>query len=867
MKTHLCLNCGGSLKQTPEGFACPYCRSIYEIDAEERGAAMLESLLDEEKAESYARAKRVLYKATHAKYPSSEEVLDAARKVLAIEEKDVLANVYLFSHDADPHRLNAYLPGLTVTHAEAEEIVRWLLPSLQVRSGPALLRFVERNFRDEELTKYLNEVEEMVHRLDEGVYEAGLLRDVFVAYSSADSKEVIHLVDVLEENGLNCFLALRNLRHGQGAADNYLRLIKEAMAACRVFLFLSTPNSLSATCDAIRVEIPHLIKALPEKARFQYVLSECDRVPLLVARTLKDAFPEDAVIRDEEELLTRIFDLIQGAEMPASAFKPASSRKPEPVPMPSEPEPDGEPLPDTGEEDAELERMQRELEQERTRLEQERTRLEQECAELARDITGGGARKREVPATDWSHWPVLDRGQSKPCIHAPSLAPNAPHDNVATYVKRGVTEIPDDAFGFAYSTVVHVPDTVTAIATTAFRRNRASDKEPTITEIVVVPENGHFASRDGILYDKNFTEVLFCPQTKSGNVTLPNTVKRIGKEAFFGCRFITGIELPPGLERIEANAFFQCNALTALNIPAKVAFIDDSALRGLPADIEITVSGKNPNFHVRDGVIHKAKPETKPQATKVVQGDREFASLDGILYSTDLTRLVSCPKTKSGSVRIPETVKRIEDDAFRDCRSITAIELPSGLERIGSKAFFGCDGIQSFRIPNGSLTIYGTTFSGMKSFSEFTVAPNDRYHVAGGVLYDDEKHSAIAYPAARKDRVVTLEEGTLSVDWDAFADNVYVEEVLLPESVHEIGGGAFRGCAGLRSVNIPEKTTIRGSAFQGCVKLKVDLPWSTEVAAWAFEGGKGKIIIHRRISEYDHGMAFAGFEGKIVEKR
>ena len=310
MEKHICLNCGAPLNKVGDAYACPYCRSTYEDDAEERAAVTLKSLMDEERLDRYSKAKKVLYIATHAEYPSAQEVLAAAQAVLAIEDQDVLANVYLFSHDENPQRLNSYLSSLEVAQPIADEILRWLLPSFHRRSGAAIKRFVELNYRDQELTERLTEVEDAIEKLDAGTYEAGMIRDVFVAYSSADMDEVVHIIDLLEENGLTCFAAFRNLRHGKGAAENYLAEIHKAMAACSVFVLLSSPNSLDANCDAVRIELPYLCAHLPEMPRIQYVVKDAPRVSFLVNKNLKAAFPTQERCRDEEDLLTRISGLL-----------------------------------------------------------------------------------------------------------------------------------------------------------------------------------------------------------------------------------------------------------------------------------------------------------------------------------------------------------------------------------------------------------------------------------------------------------------------------------------------------------------------------------------------------------------------------
>ena len=64
-------------------------------------------------------------------------------------------------------------------------------------------------------------------------------------------------------------------------------------------------------------------------------------------------------------------------------------------------------------------------------------------------------------------------------------------------------------------------------------------------------------------------------------------------------------------------------------------------------------------------------------------------------------------------------------------------------------------------------------------------------------------------------------------------------DVVIPDSVYEIGSSAFYGCKELKSVTLPDSVMrIRGSAFQDCEGLtKITIPARVEnVEDWAFQG-------------------------------
>ena len=313
MEANICPRCGENLKKDGSTYQCSYCGATYEESHQDKTAETLKGLLDEAKVERLSNARRLLWSVSHEKFPSKEKVVDAAKDVLSLHAEEYLASIYLHSHDRDPLTLSKILASSNVSLSEAEETFRWLLPSLSPRLIGPLHDFVDRHFKNEEKTKRINQLEEEAAKVNDGIYEVGLPRDVFLCYSSLDMPRVIEVMDVLEQNGFVCFAAFRNLRHGKGAQENYLVSLKNAMKSCSVFLFLSSENSRAMTCDAMKVELPYLISDLPDKPRVEYILEDYENTPFLAKMTLKKAFPSQEHCRDEEDLLTRIYSLVQEA--------------------------------------------------------------------------------------------------------------------------------------------------------------------------------------------------------------------------------------------------------------------------------------------------------------------------------------------------------------------------------------------------------------------------------------------------------------------------------------------------------------------------------------------------------------------------
>ena len=85
-----------------------------------------------------------------------------------------------------------------------------------------------------------------------------------------------------------------------------------------------------------------------------------------------------------------------------------------------------------------------------------------------------------------------------------------------------------------------------------------------MTAIDVDKQNPNYSSLDGVLFNKNKSELIRCPGGKQGVYTIPNRVATIGYSAFSGCTELSVIEIPQSVTTIQAQAFNDCKELKAL---------------------------------------------------------------------------------------------------------------------------------------------------------------------------------------------------------------------------------------------------------------------------------------------------------------
>ena len=232
-------------------------------------------MFDEAKQEIVCNLRRNLFDAVNAEYISSIDVKNCCSELKKYLPDDFAANFYEVAIGNNVKRLTKHIRNIDVDKniAEIGPIVRFLTKSLQTEYLLELNNLIERAYKTRNLTlfeHYSTKLSIEAEKVVNGVYEVKMPREVFIAYSSKDMDKVSELCEVLEEQGLNCFVAARNLRHGKGSVENYDRLLSEAMDHCRSFVFVSSTNSRSFNCDALIKELPYIQQKDIENAPAEY---------------------------------------------------------------------------------------------------------------------------------------------------------------------------------------------------------------------------------------------------------------------------------------------------------------------------------------------------------------------------------------------------------------------------------------------------------------------------------------------------------------------------------------------------------------------------------------------------------------------
>ena len=228
------------------------------------------------------------------------------------------------------------------------------------------------------------------------------------------------------------------------------------------------------------------------------------------------------------------------------------------------------------------------------------------------------------------------------------------------------------------------------------------------------------------------------------------------------------------------------------------------------------------------------------------------------------------------SVTIPNSVTSIGSGAFVQCSGLTSIILSDSLTGIGREAFRGCSALTSVTIPEGVTSIGEGALSGCSSLQSVTIPQSvssigdDAFINCTGTLYVNSPLSMHRYTfkGCAFERIV-VGDAVQSLPYEVFGWIEALKEVILPNTLTEIGNYAFSGCTGLTSITIPEGVTSIGEyAFSGCNSLEsVTIPQSvSSIGNRAFADCTGTLYINGAINdEQGHYFAGSAFERVVFD--
>jgi hypothetical protein len=224
----------------------------------------------------------------------------------------------------------------------------------------------------------------------------------------------------------------------------------------------------------------------------------------------------------------------------------------------------------------------------------------------------------------------------------------------------------------------------------------------------------------------------------------------------------------------------------------------------------------------------------------------DFAQLDSIGTCTDTDIVVASyyygypvkwigesafsGLTQIESIRLSDTVERIQSYAFRDCTSLESIYIGSGFKDFNSNAFWGCVNI-----------------------SKIEVDPDNKFYEGKNCIINKSQKALVL---GCRTTVIPDDGSVTHIGGRAFNDVIGLTSITIPEGITSLGEDAFSGCPDLKSIHFSSTVnSFELVSVMGCDALAVITVDSKNPRFYS----SGNCVI-----EKETGTLFLGCGGSVI---
>ena len=363
--------------------------------------------------------------------------------------------------------------------------------------------------------------------------------------------------------------------------------------------------------------------------------------------------------------------------------------------------------------------------------------------------------------------------------------------------------------------------------------------------------------------------------TSIESVTIPNTVEKIGRHAFYDCKDLKTVTFNEGLKEL-GDAAFSGTSIESITIPSTLEEIVAETFKGCKDLKTVTLKEGLKSIGRRvfedtsigtltiPSTVNDIESSLGDVQINVVDGNAVYEAINNCLIEKSTRKLISGGKHSV----IPDGIKEIGDSAFEGT-AVETITTPSTLEKIERFAFAGCKNLKTVTLNEGLKTIGNGSFKDT-SIEEIRIPSTvDDIHSSFGdakikVADGNAKYEAIDNCLIEKTtkKVISggkhsiLPEGIKEIGEQAFY-GTSIEGITIPSTVEKIGRYAFHNCNNLKTVTLNEglKSIGRG-AFSGTSIESIEMTSTVEkIERFAFYDCKNlkTVTLNEGLKEIDSG--------------
>lgn len=280
-------------------------------------------------------------------------------------------------------------------------------------------------------------------------------------------------------------------------------------------------------------------------------------------------------------------------------------------------------------------------------------------------------------------------------------------------------------------------------------------------------------------------------------VSLPNSLKELGSWAFADCEQLKAITIPDGVTKMGESVFWDCKNLEHVVIPASVTTFTD--IRTM-----YEIGFGQPVFQ---GCKKLTSAGPLGSGCAIEFGwtgqipEKAFlgcSTLEQITFPEGATKIGDAAFAYTGlsTLTVPNTVTSIEEEAFYGCHKLETLNLPASVVRIGKDAFRDCE-----------------------SLNQISVAEeNPIYQAVNNMLVDQQ--DGVLVLSAKNIATAEIPETVREIGEGAFRDCTELNQIVWPKKMERVGREAFEGCTALTRAEIPSGVQMFESVFAGCTNLE-----------------------------------------------
>lgn len=328
-------------------------------------------------------------------------------------------------------------------------------------------------------------------------------------------------------------------------------------------------------------------------------------------------------------------------------------------------------------------------------------------------------------------------------------------------------------------------------------------------------------------------------------IVLPDTLKSIGSNAFYGCKYLSGsLIIPEGVTEIKRGAFNGCIGLNGiLSLP--------STLKKLGNRGEDDMGDEGTDYY--GGVFQNCRNLTGnlilPDNLELIRGYC-FSGCSGLYgelrLPAKLKRMGNCAFSYcsgfSGSLSIPQGITALPSEAFHNCGFNGTLTLHDGITNIANDAFANCHFKGELHLPKSLKVISENVFCN-NDFSGTLTLPSTLTHIGSNAFANNWRLMG----------VLDIPNEVESIGESAFSNCKMLEGIIFPESMETIRQGAFSDCFGITSIRCKGTMPahIESGAFNGVAKdnFTLEVPESAISQYQAASGWKDfkRIAAHHEL--------------------